>query len=655
MNNWDENMKNLLKKFKKKKDFWVDTNPKGDISPEDIFSDVLSPLYDTVNEKKLEVSVNSVRFRLLFVSVFLLFSFFVIYIFYLHKVHGSQYQELAQRNAYEIYEIGPSRGQIISRDGVVLASADTVFNLITNPSKLTNEEIIFVSEKLANLFENFSFEYFFEKLTMAQEKELGGLVLIKNLTEFQIGTLNSLLQEEPKLFLRERSIRDYPFGRVASHVLGYTANITSEELENAEGYGLSDEIGKKGIEYFFEKNLKGLKGVFAKFVTPKGETVKEDLVSPTSRGNDITLTIDSFLQSVSYEALSKSLRENGLTSGAIVIMDVNSGAILSLVSMPDFDPNHFVRGLSDAQARAYFNTGLGPLFNRATSGEYAVGSIIKPFIAAAALQENIIKPRQYILTKGYIEVSSVYDSSVVYRFNDWKNHGAVDMRDAIAVSSNVYFYTIGGGYKDQEGLGIDKIAEYLNMFNWGSPLGINFASEANGLVPTSTWKMDFKDELWSIGDTYNVSIGQGDILATPLQVTSAIAVFANDGKLFRPFIVKDIYSQGDLVTSFEGDIINSNFISPPNLQVVREGMRRAVVSGSSRFLSSLPLEVAGKTGTAQTSGTANNAWFVGFAPYESPQIVVTVLLERGETSDKAVRVAYDIFEAYFTSSIQENE
>lgn len=637
-------MKNF---FKKSKDLWVNMKPKEDISPEDIFSDAASPLYDTVNEKKMEVSVNSIRFRFLFISIFLLFSFFAAYIFYLHKVYGLEYQELAQRNAYEAYEIGPSRGQIISRDGVILASADTVFNLTTNPSKLTSEEIFFVSKELSDSFENLSFEYFFEKLTVAQEKKIGSLVLVKNLTEFQMGTLNSVLQKIPKLFLRERTIRYYPFDRVASHILGYTANITREELKQIDGYSLLDEIGKKGIEYFFEENLKGLKGIFAKFITSKGETVKEDLISSTSRGNDIILTIDYSLQLASHEALSKSLRENNLTSGTVVIIDVNNGAILSLVSMPDFNPNHFVRGLSDTQAREYFDTNLNPLFNRATAGEYAVGSIIKPFIAAAALEENIIKPRQYILTKGYIEVPSVYDSSIIYRFNDWKNHGAVDMRDAIAVSSNVYFYTIGGGYKDQDGLGIDKIAKYLNMFNWGRPLGINFTSEATGLVPTSSWKLDVKDELWSIGDTYNVSIGQGDILATPLQVTSAIAVFANDGKLFRPFMVKDIYSQEDLVASFEGDIINSNFISADNLRVVREGMRRAVVSGSSRFLSNLPFDVAGKTGTAQTSGVTNNAWFSGFGPYEDPEIVVTVLLEGGETSDKAVRVAYDIFEAYF--------
>src|SRR3989338_3339553 len=634
----------MIKKLFKKNQLRININPKEDIGPEDIFSDVVSPLYDEINEKKLQVSVDSMRFKIFFVCTFILFFVFTAYVVYINILHGQEYKKLSQKNANEAYEVGPSRGEIKTKDGISIASADTAYDLLANPVELTDEQILEISDYI---FLNFN-EDVRDKLISYKKQHLGNLILLKNLSEYHADELNILLNKYNLLTLREKSIRYYPDNNLFSHILGYTANIGKEDLEKLHEYEISDDIGKKGVEYYFEKYLKGVSGIFAKFITSTGEIVKEGLVREIEKGNEVQLTIDYGLQKATYGAIEKSLKQNNLTSGAVVVMDVKTGGILALVSMPDFNPNYFVRGLTDEQASLYFNNKNKPLFNRVVAGEYATGSLIKPLIAIAALQEGIIDPKKNIITRGYIEVPSIYDSNVVYRFDDWKNHGAVDMVDAIAVSSNVYFYTIGGGYGDQEGLGAERIAKYLRLFNWGSTLGINFAVEGSGLVPTSDWKLKTKEENWTIGDTYNISIGQGDILATPLQVATATAVFASNGKLFKPFIVEKIYSQdGGLVAEFHSDIIKESFLSLENLNIVKNGMRQAVVSGSSRFLFNLPFEVAGKTGTAQTSGIANNAWFSGYGPYSDPQIVVTVLLEAGESSDKAVRVAYDIFQAYF--------
>src|SRR3989338_2340933 len=455
----------MIKKLFKKNQFRININPKEDIDPEDIFSDVASPLYDDISEKKLQVSVDSMRFKLFFVGAFILLFTFMAYLIYINTYHGQEYKKLAQKNANEVYEVGPSRGEIKTVDGISIASADTVFELIANPVALSDEEIDEISNYILVSFN----EDVGGKLASYKKQELGSLVLLKNLHEQQTDSLHNLLQKYNNLTLREKSIRYYPDNNIFSHILGYTSGISKEDLEKFQEYEISDDIGKDGIEYYFEKYLRGISGLFAKFVTSTGEIVKESLIREIKKGNDIELTIDYKLQNASYDAIKKATEQNNLTSGAVIVLDAKTGGIISLVSIPDFNPNFFVRGLTDDQASFYFNDKSRPLFDRAVVGEYATGSIIKTLMAIAALEEGIISPRKEILTHGYIDVSSVYDSNVIYRFNDWKNHGAVDMIDAIAVSSNVYFYTIGGGYGGQEGLGIERIAKYLRMFNWGYP------------------------------------------------------------------------------------------------------------------------------------------------------------------------------------------
>lgn len=640
-----------IKRSKKPSDLWVSLKAKEDITPEDTFSDVLNPYYKNSQENKLEILIKPWTTRLLFLAIFGTLTFLASYTILFSWANYEKYSNLSEKNSQRVYEIGHSRGDIISSDGQIIATSTSIFDIIVSPSNISEEDINSMALNISILTKEVSSEYLIERITSAQKKKLASLVLLKNLDKKEISKYTFLLEMYSELSISERSLRTYPYANVFSHIVGYVSSVTKEDLSKYPQYNLADVIGKKGIEYYFESFLKGKKGLFAKYISAKGDIVKEKIISPTVIGATLKLSINAQLQTLTYNIIQDSLNENKIKKGAAIVMDANTGSILALVSLPDFNPNYFVSGLTNNQLELYFNNHANPLFNRVTMGEYAAGSIIKPLIATAALEENIISPNKYIFTQGYITVPSVYDPSIIYRFNDWKNHGAVNMRDAIAVSSNVYFYIVGGGYEAQEGLGIDRISEYLNKFNWGNKLDINFSSEARGLVPTPAWKKEIKNENWKIGDTYNVSIGQGDVLVTPLQVAAATAVFANKGTLYKPYIIEKIYSQDGITQLYEsGDIINQKFIAPETINVIREGMRNAVIFGSSKYLLQLPVSSAGKTGTVQTSGEKDNAWFTGFAPYENSEIVVTVLLEEGETSNNAVRAAYRIFEAYFSAS-----
>ncbi|MCK4554296.1 penicillin-binding protein 2, partial [Candidatus Parcubacteria bacterium] len=279
------------------------------------------------------------------------------------------------------------------------------------------------------------------------------------------------------------------------------------------------------------------------------------------------------------------------------------------------------------------------------SGEYPSGSTIKPVIAAAALEEGIISEHTSFTSVGGIKVGQWF-------FPDWRagGHGITDVRRAIAESINTFFYYIGGGHQDFKGLGIDRIYKYGELFGLNAQLGIDLAGEVSGFLPTKKWKEETKGERWYIGDTYHLSIGQGDILVTPLQVANYTSVFANGGALYRPHLVKQILSGGDKVfKEVEPVIIRDNFIGDYNIEIVRQGMRRTVTAGSARSLQSVPVAVAGKTGTAQWSSKKNHhAWFTGFAPYDNPEVVITILVEEGgEGSDVAVPIAKEFLEWYF--------
>ena len=371
----------------------------------------------------------------------------------------------------------------------------------------------------------------------------------------------------------------------------------------------------------------------------KGEAVGS---TKAVSGNNLNLFLDKDLQEKLTEVMRNALSSAGINKAAAVAIDPKSGGVLAIQSFPLFDSNVFGSRLSMQSYEEIFENKSQPLFNRAVSGAYPPGSTIKPFLGVAALQEKVINDKTPIQDNGSITVGG-------QEFRGWTPLGVVDIYKAIAMSSNIFFYTVGGGYGNISGLGPQKIADYLKRFGFGFLTKIDFPGEADGFIPTPQWKKENRKENWFIGDTYNISIGQGDMLVTPLQMTSAVAAIANEGMLLKPRMVKSITDgKGNIVKNLEPEILSKNFVDAGALSIIRNAMHENVLTGSGRALGQVKGSAGGKTGTAQTGiGNNTHAWFTAFAPYDNPHIAITVLVENGgEGSSVAVPIVRDVLEWY---------
>lgn len=471
----------------------------------------------------------------------------------------------------------------------------------------------------------------------------------------EILELQTRRDDFPGLAIAEADRRNYLLGPYASHVLGYVGRPSREDLLDHPDVRPSEVIGKAGLEFQYEEALRGRAGEKLIEVNASGEAQRERFIVKAVAGKNVVLEIDAGLQRFAAATLERHLRALGKRAGAIVALDPRDGAVRALVSFPTYDSNTFGRTTSPSAFGRLLRDPGNPFFNRAIAGGYPAGSTIKPILAVAALEESIIDPERSIYDPGYISVPNPYDPAHPTIFKDWKELGFVDMRRAIALSANVYFYTIGGGYRDIKGLGIERIKKFLERFGWGRPLGIDLPGEAAGLIPDPEKKKTIrpKDPIWRIGDTYITAIGQGDLQATPLQLAVSTAALANGGTLWTPRLAQAVVDEERRVLqSFFPQAIAANLAHPENLAIVREGMRQAVTGGSAASLQDLFFSTAGKTGTAQTGVYGkNHGWFVGFAPYENPELVITVLVEEGTGgSTDAVPIAKEVLYYYFTSA-----
>jgi penicillin-binding protein 2 len=423
-------------------------------------------------------------------------------------------------------------------------------------------------------------------------------------------------------------------------VIGYTSPVDEEELGKKTDLLLTDYTGKTGIERQYDDILRGSHGVKYVEVDAKQRPQKTVGEKDPIDGQDLKLTIDSDLQEFVFSVLAERAAKNseGKVAAAAIVMEVESGEVLALVNYPSFDANSFSQPSRKGETADFLKDDITPLFNRAVSGTYAPGSTIKPFLAAAALQEGIINSRTKIISTGGIQSGSWF-------FPDWKagGHGETDVYKAIAESVNTFFYVVMGGDDESRGLGVEKAKKYLAEFSWGGRTGVDLPAEAKGLLPDPKWKREVKHEQWYIGDTYHFGIGQGDVLVTPLQVSAATAGIANRGVINRPFMLKSVTKEGR--EQDKGTDKTRVTINKSHMATVKEAMRKTVTDGSAVRLSTLPWALAGKTGTAQASGGDDtHAWFTSFGPYEEPRLVVTVMLERGGEGDKdAVPVAEEIW------------
>jgi penicillin-binding protein 2 len=321
--------------------------------------------------------------------------------------------------------------------------------------------------------------------------------------------------------------------------------------------------------------------------------------------------------------------------------------------MPAFDNNVFENS-SDATNFSKINKLLNgkdnPLLDRVIGGRYSPGSTIKPLLALAGLKEGVVTPSTTINATGSIKVQSEVDPSVFYTFRDWRVHGWTDIKKAIADSVDVFFYALGGGYGNISGLGIDRIENYLKIFRADKETGIDLPGEMSGLVPSKNWKEATKGESWYVGDTYNISIGQGDLDVTPIWLNTYVGSIANGGKLMKPFVVKEVRdSAGDTIGRMSPQVLGETPFDQQTVNIVRQGMRQTVLSGTAILLQDLPAPVAAKTGTAQVPGRGLNSLFTVFGPYDNPEIVMTVLVENiNQSQGLAIRVANEFLLWYFS-------
>ena len=437
-----------------------------------------------------------------------------------------------------------------------------------------------------------------------------GTIVDRNGVELALNT------EKGRSYLKEDGL---------AHVLGYVGLPTKRELASSTEFSTEEYIGKAGVEKAFNDELRGASGLKLAEVDAKGVVQTENVYRPPLPGATLALSIDQRLQTELYKSIQSVAEDRGFTGGAGVMMDVRTGEIVAMTSYPEYNPTTFAQG-DDAK---YISETLNdskrlPLLNRALSGIYTPGSVIKPIMATAALSEHVVTPDHEILSTGSISIQSPYDKNVKTVFRDWQRQGYLDMPHAIAMSSDVYFYEVGGGFEGQKGLGIANIDKYMRMFGLAQKTGIELDNEGVGVIPTPEWKAaNFNGEDWRIGDTYHTSIGQYGFGVTPLQMVRAIAAIASYGKLFTPTMRKIEATSSVQYTTLS--------IDKKVFDVVHDGMRLSATIGTGKGLNVPYVEIASKTGTAElgVSKAKVNSWVEGFFPYKDPKYAFAIVMEKG--------------------------
>ncbi len=611
---------------------------------------IITETKETRSSEYISKTVKKKTLRNLLVITILVFGIFMGRAAQLQVIEGGNYRVLAEGNRIRIEVISPMRGVVYDRNGSTLVDNVSTFTVAITAADLPEDEherslvIQTIAEATGQNpldIENLLSEYSsvpLEPIPVARDMDYEAALRMATSNHFLRGV---------KIYLNTK--RDYATDRALSlsHLLGYMGKINAEEIDQylEQGYRRSEEIGRQGIEKTYEAFLRGIPGRKIVEVDALGQEVTVLTHEEAQNGYNIRLSIDADLQEYIEDRLIEYQKTSNSRKASVVVIDPNNGEVLSMVSLPSFDSNDFSGGIDTENYSALINDDNQPLFFRAISGEYPSGSTFKPIVASAALEEGIIDERTSFLSVGGVRITEWF-------FPDWRagGHGITNVRKAIADSVNTFFYIVGGGHEDYDfiGLGVARITEYAAKFGLGSQTGIDLPGEATGFLPSKEWKEEVKGERWYIGDTYHLAIGQGDILVTPLQMALSTTVFANGGTLYEPRVIRSFWAEdGEVINP--PSIVNDQVVSDNTIEIVRSGMRQTVTDGSARYMAGSSEKVAGKTGTAQVGGDAeNHAWFTGFGPYESPEIAMAVLIENGgEGSSVAVPIARDIFTWWF--------
>ncbi len=591
-------------------------------------------------EEVLESDKDLGRIKWLWVILFVVFAVFFGRLFYLQIIQGQNFRGLSKNNRIRSQIILAPRGLVLDIFGKTIAQNKASFNLIATPFDLPKQGLEGVISEISQTF-GLNKREILQMLELKPKNSIEPIIIKRGISKEE----NILFETKASKFvgfsIQKIPVRDYLEPEIFSHILGYTGLLSKEDLKKVDRkkYNIVDFIGKSGIEQVYEDFLHGINGESLIEVDASGNIAKVLGENKPTPGSSLILNIDKQLQ----EQLYKALVERPTTKkAAAVAMNPKTGQIMALVSIPGFDNNLFAQGIKPEEYKNLLEDKNLPLFNRVVSGTYPPGSTVKPMVAIAALEEGVVKDTTVINDKGVLVIANQYDPSINYNFYGWKRSGLgpVNIRTAIAKSSDIYFYTVGGGHPNSsiKGLGPDRLAEYYRKFNLGKKTLIDLPNEKSGLVADPNWKYNyFKDDKilrkWYLGDTYHIAIGQGDMLTTPLQVAMWTSIIANNGVGMQPKILNRVQGpDGKILFKNKPEVLVKNFYKKKNLKIVQEGMRETVLAGSGAKLLSLPISSAGKTGTSQFDGSdpsRTHAWFTAYAPFENPEIVITVLIEAG--------------------------
>ena len=645
---------------------------------------------------------------------------YLIRLWQLQFLEGGSWQARAEQQQSRLVTISPPRGVVYDREGEILVRNVPAYNVTVTPGELPDDgqrerEVLMRLSQLLDI--PYSTEVGLNQPEFREEMGFAGRSMYPPFGDAPEPGLLELVNEvrwvEPfkpivvdqnvdrdlaLLIAQEGGVtmpgvgieivarRYYPYGDLLSQVLGFLGPIPPEQVEVYEqrGYDPSiDRVGYAGIEAQLEELLRG---------TPGRRIVERDVLgqelsvlseTPPSPGDNVYLTLDVKLQAEVQRALAQGLAEAGSRRGAAVVLDPRSGEVLSLVSLPTYDNNMFSERLDEDKYESLLDDPHHPFLNHAIADEVPPGSTFKIIPAAAALQEGVINRFTTLNAPGIVYLPNKFvpdDPELAQPFYCWiqlqlgHGHGPISVVDALAQSCDIFFYKVGGGFEETEfdGLGVERLAEYARAFGLGSPTGLDLPGESGGLVPTPQWKRRQYQETWTTGNTYNMSIGQGDVLVTPLQMANALAVVASGGTLYQPQLVHHVEdADQNLLRPFTPVISNTLEIDQAVWEIVREGLDIAVSesgTGDRALLDDLGINVAGKTGTAEycddialEAGRCDveehetlptHAWFMAYAPTEAPEIVVlTWVYDGGEGSTEAAPITKEIMDFYFRRSL----
>jgi penicillin-binding protein 2 len=608
--------------------------------------------------KLAEVSIENKPF--FYIGIFAVIIAILVFVkIFSYYADSKYYSSRARANATESKIVPAPRGLIYDKEGDIIAENKAVFVAMLDVGEfLKNQDL--QSSTLSTIYNIFgiSSSSIWSMIKSSSDQSFASpIVLNENLTQSQLVNLQAI--DLPTIIVSSDFQREYPLGAPFSSVLGYVSRVSENDIKNNPDLNSNDFIGKTGIEAFYDKTLRGIPGLNVNFVDAYGKTLGQSTKTNPIIGNPLTLTIDGGLQSYFYKSMQNELAILQRNVGFGIAIDPQTGAILSLVNLPGYDNNVFENSSSSAEIKSLLMSPDKPLFNRAVNGVYNPGSTIKPLDAVAALKEGIIDPSREIFSPGYLLVPNPYDSTKPSRYLDWQYQGNVNLATAIAQSSDVYFYLVGGGSPQVtnpllndpsdygiKGLGIDKLNEWWQKFGLGKATGIDMPNESVGFLPTPDWKKQKFGNSWLLGDTYNVSIGQGDLLVSPLELIDYISAIANGGKIYRPFLnaSSTIQVNEDLSYLY------------PQIKEVQKGMAETVTfpKGTAYTMHDLPFSVCAKTGSAQVKNNQEeNALFVGYAPCDNPKIAILILIENSKQGSlNAVPIAKDVLNWYYNNRLK---